>query len=246
MLKRTSIITGGNRGIGRAIAEGFARDGFDIGIIARDSDEISNTVNDLTEKYPDSKIKGYICDICNKEQVEAVFNEIKKEFKQIDVLINNAGANSRKKISSYSIEDWHLEIETNLTGTFNCSMAAYQHMKEQSIGHIVNFSSIKGKEATSSVGYGASKSGIIGLTKSLAKQFIKQNIYVNCIAPGFINTGMTKLLSSDELNEYLKMIPIGRVGELEEIYSVIRFLTSKDSSYIVGSTIDVNGGYLMD
>jgi 3-oxoacyl-[acyl-carrier protein] reductase len=200
----------------------------------------------LQAKHGAIKCKTYVCDITSEAQVQQTFASIRREFSSIDVLLNNAGANSRKKVDSYTLIDWEMEINANLTGTFLNSMAAFHYMKQQGAGHIVNFSSIKGKEATSSIGYGAAKSGVIGLTKSLAKQLIAHGVYVNCIAPGFIDAGMTHLLSADELKHYLKMIPLGRIGSIKEVYSVIKFLISPASSYIVGATIDVNGGYLMD
>jgi len=140
---------------------------------------------------------------------------------------------------------WENEISTNLTGTYICSYIASGHMLNQKSGSIINISSIKGKEPTSSPGYGSSKSGVIKLTKDFAKVLAPYNISVNCIAPGFINTGMTVELPNDKKENYKKLIPIGRFGDVEEIAKVAAFLASPDSSYITGATIDVNGGYLM-
>lgn len=244
--EKVIIVTGGTKNIGKCIVESYLHENNKVAIIARNENELNKTVTELNSKYLGEKCYGYLCDIMDRPTLEKTFNTIIKDLKQIDILINNAGSNSRKKIESYSSKEWEEEIGTNLTGTFNCSMEAFKYMSLNESGHIINISSIKAKEATSSIGYGASKAGVIGLTKSLAKQFIKYNIYVNCVAPGFINTGMSKLLSIDESKEYLKRIPIGRMGEESEVANVIKFLTSPMASYIVGATIDVNGGYLMD
>lgn len=241
---RAVIVTGGAINIGRMIVEAYLQDGYNVAIIARNKEQMARTVKEFSEKY-NNRCHAYSCDIKDRDNLTKTIRQIANDLGRICILVNNAGANSRAKIGKHTDLDWDNEIETNLTGSRNCAMAVLNYMKGQG-GHIINIASIKAKEPTSSIGYGASKAGVIGLTKSLAKQFIPFGIYVNCIAPGFINTGMTKLLSPEEASAYLERIPIGRMGEEKEIASVVKFLTSSASSYIVGATIDVNGGYLMD
>jgi 3-oxoacyl-[acyl-carrier protein] reductase len=241
---RVVVVTGASRGIGQTIAQEFASKGENLALISRHYTEVAEVAQELGRG--NTLCCPYECDIKDAAQVRETFARIYQQLGRIDVLVNNAGANARKRLDTITMDDWHDELQTNLTGAFCCSVEAAKYMKMNGQGWIVNISSIKGKEATSSAGYGASKAGVIGLTRCLAKQLIKHNIYVNCVAPGFIDTGMTRLLSAEELQKYLTTIPIGRVGTVQEVANVVRFLTGADASYIVGATINVNGGYLMD
>jgi 3-oxoacyl-[acyl-carrier protein] reductase len=243
--ERVVVVTGGTSGIGEAIAQAFLEIGDSVVLLARNAERLSAAAAALQAEFPSSVIDTCECDIRDAQNVEDSFARIHDAHGALDVLVNNAGANSRTKVDSYTSIEWSEEMDTNLTGSFNCSMSAFRRMKNRRSGWIVNISSIKGKEATSSVGYGASKAGVIGLTRSMAKQFISHGIYVNCVAPGFIDTGMSKLLSPSERDSYMKLIPIQRMGDEREVAQVVRFLTGPEASYIVGATIDVNGGYLM-
>ncbi len=254
-MKKIVVITGASKGIGKAIAEEFAKLCYDLAIISRNQSSIERTAEELERKY-DVKALAFSCDIGNKQEVEKTFSEIIESLGAIDVLVNNAGINSRKTLNAEDNENWFKnfeenllgwedEISTNLTGTYICSYIASGYMLKQKSGIIINISSIKGKEPTSSPGYGSSKSGVIKLTKDFAKALAPYNITVNCIAPGFINAGMTLELSDEKRENYKKLIPLKRFGEVEEIAKVAAFLASPDSSYITGATIDVNGGYLM-
>jgi len=239
---KTAVITGASRGIGKAIAIEFARQGVSLALVARNKKDLEETAKEIALRTKVIPIAG---DVSKKEDVERIFKTAFEELGSIDILVNNAGTNSRKKFSEITENDWNQEIQTNLSAVFLCSKEASAYMKAFQQGWIVNISSIKGKEASSSAGYGASKAGVVGLTKSMAKQLIKNGIFVNCVSPGFINCGMTKLLSEEELQTYMKSIPIGRVGEPSEVAKTVAFLCSREASYIVGATIDVNGGYLM-
>ncbi|MBI1926075.1 SDR family oxidoreductase [Candidatus Poribacteria bacterium] len=242
--QRVVIVTGATRGIGRAVAEVFARQGDIVVVISRHLDEAETTAASI-EAQGDHCF-AMACDVGEADQVHEAFARIYEKTGRIDVLVNNAGANFRKRLESITLGDWNKEIATNLTGTFNCSLCAAEYMKKNCQGWIVNISSAKGREPTSSVGYGTSKAGVIGLTRCFAQQLAKYNIIVNCVAPGFIDTGMTKLLSEEELRNYVARIPLGRVGTPDEVAEVVSFLTSPAARYIVGATINVNGGYLMD
>jgi 3-oxoacyl-[acyl-carrier protein] reductase len=255
--KKTVLITGASRGIGKGIAESFADQGFDVALVSRRLEDVAAVAEELTSK---KWLKGiylpFECDIRDPQQVKKTFQEVYRQFGSIDVLVNNAGINSRVSLNpknpdrwcedfESNLNGWNDEILTNLTGVYVCSYVAVGYMLQQNSGIIINISSIKGKEPTSSPGYGASKAGIIKLTKDFAKALASNKIRVNCIAPGFIDTGMTAELSEDKKQMYVKMIPQGRFGGVEEIAKVAVFLSSDASSYITGATIDVNGGYLM-
>lgn len=240
---KNAVVTGGSRGIGRAIALRLAESGVNIAIIARECAEAEEAAKNVRAKGV--KAVAINADISKKEQAKKAFEKAFREFGSIDILVNNAGINSRKKFYELGQQEWEEEIATNLGGVFICSKEAAEYMKKNGKGWIVNIASIKGREATSSMAYGASKAGVIGLTKCMAKQLMKDGIRVNAVAPGFVDCGMTKLLSEKELESYLKMIPIGRVAQPAEIANAVAFLCSEESSYIVGATLDVNGGYLM-
>ncbi len=254
-MKKTAIITGASRGIGKAIAEEFARLDYNLCLISRHYEEIEKVSKELKQRYNINSL-SFEGDVSDKEKINEIFFKTFKEFGSINVLVNNAGINSRKTINPQDIENWfenfdknikgwNQEIKINLTGTYICSYLAAKYMLKQKSGSIINISSIKGKEATSSPGYGASKAGVIKLTKDFAKALAPW-IRVNCIAPGFINTGMTTELSEEKKNFYKKLIPKGRFGEIKEVAKVVVFLASSNSSYITGQTIGVDGGYLMN
>jgi 3-oxoacyl-[acyl-carrier protein] reductase len=239
---RVSIVTGGNRGIGFAIAKRFAQEGDHVCILARDAARNKSAAESLSTL--ERQARAFVCDVQDEGAVASVFEAIAGELGGIDVLVNNAGANSRRQIDAISPADWDLEIGTNLTGAFHCSRHALRWMAPG--GSIINISSNKGWEPTSSAGYGASKAGIIGLTRCLAKQLAQRGIRVNCVSPGLIEAGMTALLNEYERDTYTKAIPLGRIGRPEEIAEVVAFLAGPAASYVVGASIHVNGGLLMD
>ena len=254
-MARTAIITGASRGIGRAIVEEFASNGYNIGLISRNRALIKDIQEKLKEKYRIGTL-AFQCDVSSQDDVEDAFSYFNSEFPSIDVLVNNAGINSRRTLNTQNLETWlkdfeenldgfDSEIATNLRGSFICLYLAAGYMLKQKSGSIINISSIKGKEPTTSPGYGASKAGVIKLTRDFAKALAPFGIRVNCIAPGFIDTGMTAELPDDKKTSYRKLIPMQRFGTVEEIARVAMFLASDNASYITGATLDVNGGYLM-
>ncbi len=265
-----AIVTGASRGIGRAIAEELALNGYYVALTSRNYDtrhytELGKTLGELREKISKNWVwrkdsepscLGFECDISDKSKVKDCFNEIYERLGSIDVLVNNAGINSRRFLDTKNIDKWFdnledslegfdSEIDTNLRGGFICSYIAAGHMLKQGYGRIINISSIKGIEATTSLGYGASKAGLIKLTRDFAKALGAYGIRVNCVAPGFINCGMTSELNEEKKEDYRKKIPNGRFGSVEEIAKTVRFLASDEASYINGETINVSGGYLM-
>lgn len=247
---RTAVVTGASRGIGRAIAKLLAENGFRVALISRNKTDLDKVIKTLKNQ---DLHNAYLCDVRERNQVIETFQRINSDFGRIDILVNNAGINSRQTVKLGSKQDmqkrleanhkgWDNELTTNLTGTYLCSYVASMHMDS---GSIINISSVKAKETTSSPGYGASKAGVEKLTKDLAKALSKKIIRVNCIAPGFIDTGLTAELSDEKKQHYMSLIPMKRFGRPSEIASVVMFLVSKQSSYITGTIIHVNGGYYM-
>lgn len=251
-MAKTAVITGASRGIGKAIAAEFAAQGYNIAIASRHCDELRIVADELGT----GQVFVYECDVSDKNSVIRMFENVFNEFGSIDVLVNNAGVNSRRTLNTSRIDrwfddfydnldGWNEEIGTNLTGTFICSYIAAGYMIRQGSGSIINISSIKGIEPTTSPGYGASKAGVLKLTKDFAKLLAPNGIRVNCISPGFIDTGMTSELPPDKKEKYKATIPMARFGGVEEIAKAASFLASPESSYMTGASLDVNGGYLM-
>ncbi|MBD3252962.1 SDR family oxidoreductase [Candidatus Pacearchaeota archaeon] len=251
---KTAIITGASRGIGLAIAEEFARLRYTLGLISRNQEEVERVLEELKTRY---SVDGYAieCDVSNKDRVLSAFERFHQKSGSLDILVNNAGINSRRTLPVKSPEKWfegfennlsgwREELDVNLTGSFICSYVAAGYMIPQSSGSIINISSVKAREPTSSPGYGASKAGIEKLTIDLAKS-LAPFIRVNCIAPGFIDTGMTAELPSEKKFSYMEEIPQQRFGTVQEVAKTAAFLASSDSSYITGAVIPVNGGYFM-
>ena len=253
---RGAVITGASRGIGRAIAIGLAAKGADVALLSRHYDKAEEAASYIRDMWPYARTYPYSCDVRDHKQVLETFEDASERLNNIHILVNNAGINARRALNPEaegwmgdfedSLRDWEDELATNLTGTYICSYVAAGYMLRQGQGSIINISSIKGKEPTSSPGYGASKAGVIKLTRDFAKSLGPHGIRVNCIAPGFIDTGMTAELPDKKKRAYKSMIPQGRFGDVGEVAMVVSFLASGEAEYINGACIDVNGGYLMD
>ncbi len=238
------IVTGGLRGIGKSILLGFASEGANV--IAFDLiDENLNETKIEVEKFKVS-FDYFKVDVSNLSQVEKTVEEVIKKYENIDFLINNAGITKDNLLISMSEEEWDKVISVNLKGTFNCSKSVVKYMIKKRSGVIINISSVIGIMGNKGqANYAASKAGIIGLTKSLAKEVGSRNVRVNAIAPGFIETDMTKKLPEDVVKEYAKLIPLGRVGKPEDVANLCLFLSSNRASYITGQVIHCDGGMLM-
>ena len=240
---RVSIITGGARGIGKAIAMELADAGSDI-VIFDVLDEGVDTAREIEKKG--RKAGFYKVDITDLDAVNSVVEKVLEEFGRIDILVNNAGITRDTLLMRMEESDFDLVIKVNLKGTFNCTKAVLKPMMKARWGRIINISSIIGLMGNAGqANYAASKAGIIGFTKSVAKELGKRNITVNAIAPGFIRTPMTEKLSDEVKESYFKLIPLGRFGEPKDVAKVVRFLASDDAGYITGQVIQVDGGLLM-
>lgn len=246
MLKgKCAVITGASRGIGKCIATKFAKEGANVVINYRNNEEEALKVKQELEDLG-SQVLVVKADVSELEQAENLIKEAKKEFGRVDILVNNAGITKDNLIIRMKEEDFDSVIKTNLKGAFNCLKAVTPIMLKQKYGKIVNMASVVGMVGNpGQVNYCASKAGLIGMTKSLAKEIGSRNITVNAIAPGFIDTDMTKILSDDQKKKILSQIPLNKFGNVEDIANVALFLGSENSNYITGQVIHVDGGMAM-
>ena len=246
MLKdKVAIVTGGTRGIGRAIALKLADQGANIVINYRNSDKEAEELKAILEEKG-VKVLTVKCDISNFEDSKNLMDKCKEVFGKIDILVNNAGITKDTLIMRMKEEDFDNVIDVNLKGTFNCAKHASAIMLKQRFGKIINMTSVVGIAGNAGqVNYAASKAGVIGLTKSLAKELGSRGITVNAVAPGFINTDMTASLSEKVQEEASKNIPLKRLGDPEDIANLVGFLASDAANYITGQVINVDGGMVM-
>ncbi len=240
--QKVAIITGGTRGIGKGIAFSLVEKGAYAVLFARDEERGELTASKLGPNASFRKV-----DVSKQNMVKKQVKSVYKEYSKIDFLVNNAGINRDKLLLRMKKEDWDKVISVNLGGVYNCTQAVIRYMVKQRWGSIVNISSVAGQMGNpGQSNYAASKAGIIGFTKSIAKELAPRNIRVNAIAPGFIKTGMTEKLDEDLRLKYLEGIPLNREGEPEEVACATLFLLSEKSSYITGEVLNVNGGLVMD
>lgn len=242
---KNAIVTGGTRGIGREIARTLAQNGANIAINYRNySEEIEKLVEEL--KSFGVKVLAVKCDVSKEEEVSNFVKEVKNNFERIDILVNNAGITKDGLIIRMSEKDFNDVIDINLKGTFNATKAVSAVMVKQRYGKIINISSVVG--VTGNAGqcnYAASKAGVIGFSKSVARELAARNINVNVIAPGYINTDMTSVLPEKVKEEVLKTIPMKKIGDPKEVANLALFLSSNLSDYITGQVINVDGGMVM-
>ncbi len=243
---RVTIVTGAARGIGKAITFAFVREGAKVVLVDLDKEGLTNLKIEIEKRK--GEVITILCNISKSIEVKAMVDQVKKVFGRIDILINNAGIIRRGTIETVTEEDWDRVIEVNLKGTFNCSKAVVEIMKEQRYGKIVNISSIAGKigDITSAPGYGPSKAGIDALTKTMARQLAQYGINVNGVAPHAIETEMSAQWSEEKRKEIIASIPLSRLGKPEDVAEAVLFLASDEASFITGEILDVNGGALMD
>lgn len=244
-MNKVAFITGSTRGIGKQIAITLAESGYDIAVNYRtENDDLKNTKKEIEEK-------GVKCfavqgDVSSFEDCERFIKEIIDEYGKIDVLVNNAGITRDTLLMRMKKEDFESVIDINLVGTFNVTKNVISYMLKARSGRIINISSVVGVSGNAGqTNYSASKAGIIGFTKSLAKEVGSRGILVNAVAPGFIETQMTEVLKDDVKDEIAKSIPLKRMGTPEDVANVVKFLASDDSSYITGQVINIDGGMLM-
>jgi 3-oxoacyl-[acyl-carrier protein] reductase len=242
---KIALVTGGARGIGRAISLAFASEGAHVAF----SDlQIGDEANKTKELIQANGVRALALqsDVRDFALTQAVVDDVVKEFKRIDILVNNAGITRDNLIMRMTEEEWDLVLDTNLKGTFNYCRAVSKHMIGQREGKIINISSVVGLIGNpGQVNYSASKAGMIGLTKTLAKELASRNIQVNAVAPGFVETSMTEKLTPQQRETLLTMIPMKRTAQPEEIAGVVVFLASPAARYITGQVLCVDGGLVI-
>ncbi|MCL4386186.1 MAG: 3-oxoacyl-[acyl-carrier-protein] reductase [Actinobacteria bacterium] len=241
--EKICIVTGGARGIGKEICNHFLKEGALVCIFDLNEVEALKTLQEFSAKFGEGKIYFFNVDVTDEQSVENSVEDIIGKFKVIDVLVNNAGITSDNLILRMSIKEWERVIDINLTGTFICSKYVSKYMLKQKSGKIINMSSVIGiRGNVGQCNYSASKAGVIGLTKSLAREFASRNINVNAIAPGYIETEMTQKIDEKYKEKIISMIPSGKLGTVEDVAKVAVFLASNDSDYITGTVINLDGG----
>jgi 3-oxoacyl-[acyl-carrier protein] reductase len=245
---KQALITGGTAGIGKEIALAYAKQGASVAICGTNSERAAQTVSELKSLQitPEQRFEMLIIDISEKRAVDEAIQRLMALWGSIDILVNNAGITRDGLLMKMSEEDWDLVIDTNLKSVFNTCQALVRPMIKARKGKIINISSVVGLTGNAGqANYAASKSGMIGLTKSLAQELATRNICVNCIAPGFIETRMTDVLTDAQKEGILKKIPMGRMGRPADIADAAVFLASSLSDYVTGQVLTVDGGMVM-
>jgi 3-oxoacyl-[acyl-carrier protein] reductase len=238
------LITGGTRGIGAAIADAMAYEGVNVVVAARNAEAANEKATALLSLG--IKATGIKIDVSNAEEVQKAFDNIRKEYQKIDILINNAGITKDGLLMRMKEEAWDSVIDINLKGVFLCTREAIKDMVSNKYGRIVNITSVAAFMGNpGQANYSASKAGIVGFTKTVAKEYANRGITVNAIAPGFIETAMTDVLKDTIKEEMKKLIPLGRFGTVEDVARAVIFLASPESGYITGQVVHVNGGMYM-
>ncbi len=243
-MDKVAMITGATRGIGKQIALTLANEGYNIVLNYRtENDELKQLKNEIeSKKVKCLTVQG---DVTNFEDCKQMIESAIEEFGKVDVLVNNAGITKDMLLARMKEEDFKQVIDVNLVGTFNMTKNVISYMMKARNGRIINISSVVGIAGNAGqTNYSASKAGIIGFTKSLAKEVASRNILVNAVAPGFIETNMTEVLKQEVKDEIAKNIPLKRMGTPQDVANVVKFLASEDSSYITGQVISVDGGMI--
>jgi 3-oxoacyl-[acyl-carrier protein] reductase len=241
---KVAFITGGAAGIGKEIAMTLAKEGADCVICDVNEQQLNQTAAEI--EALGVKTLPLVLNVTSMADCEEAVNKIIDKFGKVDILINNAGITRDGLLIRMKEADWDAVLSVNLKGAFNCTKAVVKPMMKQRSGAIVNMASIIGLMGNAGqVNYAASKAGLIGLTKSVAKEVASRNIRVNAIAPGFIETKMTQILSDDVKEAMLKQIPLGKFGSPQDVANLVVFLVTDDSNYITGQVISINGGMLM-
>ena len=241
---KVALVTGAAQGIGKAVSLLLARNGADIivsDVNLEKGEETAKEVQTLGRKALAVKV-----DVAKLDDVEKMVEAILAQFGKVDILVNNAGIARDKLILRMTEEDWDAVLNINLKGTFNCTKAVVRHMSKQRSGKIVNIASVVGEMGNAGQGnYAASKAGVIGFTKTIAREFAQRGININAIAPGYIETPMTDALPEKAKEELKRLIPMDRLGKPEDVAEAVLFLVSEASSYITGQVLNVNGGIYM-
>ncbi len=244
LLGRVSLVTGGGQGIGRSVALMLARHGSDVAVSDVNVEMAQSTIEEI-EKIG-RRALAVEANVARFEDGERMVRETVESLGRIDILVNNAGITRDGLMLRMSEEDWDLVLDVNLKGAFNCTRAAVRHMAKQRSGKIVNIASVVGLMGNAGqANYAASKAGLIGFTKTVAREFASRGITVNAVAPGYIDTPMTQALPEKVKEELQKLIPLDRLGTPEDVANAVLFLVTNASDYVTGQVVHVNGGLYM-
>ena len=241
---RVALVTGGARGIGKAICERLAEDGAVIAVV----DILLEVAEKTASEFRDKGIEAMAiaANVAKPEDADAAVKAVVEKFGKVDILINNAGVTRDNLMMRMTEQDWDLVIDVNLKGTFNFTKAATRYMMKARYGKIVNIASVVGRMGNAGqANYSASKAGVIGLTKTTAKEFASRNVMANAVAPGYIATEMTEKLSEEAKKAFLDVIPMKKQGSAQDVANVVAFLCSADSDYVTGQVIGIDGGLYM-
>lgn len=239
---KVAVVTGGNRGIGHAISESLAEAGARVAVIARSAERAS----DAAAALPGAGHAGFACDVADAESVDAVVKAVEQQFGSLDILVNNAGVTDDNLLLRLSDDAWDRVLDTNLKGAFHTIRAATRGMMRRRDGRIINLASVVGISGNKGqANYAASKAGLIGLTRSVARELASRNILCNAVAPGFIETEMTDAMTADAREATIDRIALGRLGKPQDIASVVRFLAGPGAAYITGQVVVVDGGLVV-
>lgn len=241
---KVAVVTGASRGIGKAISIAMAGAGAKVALISRGGEALEKAADEIRQNG--GVASAHPCDITDKEKIAATIQEVVDQYGALHIIVNNAGTTRDNLVLRMSDEEWNAPINTNLSGTFNCIRAALRPMIKQRFGRIINITSVIGIMGNAGqANYAASKAGLIGLTKSVAKEYASRGITVNAIAPGYVATEMTSDISEEMAKKLIEGIPLGRMGEPEDVAPTAVFLASDAAGYITGQTLLVDGGMVM-
>jgi len=239
-----AMVTGASQGIGRACALRLAQSGAAVVVAARNREKLDEVVSEIAAAG--GQAAAFALDVADEEQIKTVFKAVIAQFGKIDILVNNAGITRDQLVMRMKRADWDAVIQTNLTSAYLCTQQVTSSMLKQRWGRIINVASVFGQMGQAGqANYAASKAGLIGLTMAIARELASRSITCNAVAPGFIETAMTEVLSGEFKEGALKMIPLGRTGTPEEVAHAVEFLASEEAGYITGHVLNVNGGLLM-
>jgi len=241
---RVAFVTGASQGIGRTCALRLAQEGASVAAAARNQEKLDQLVADIASAG--GQAASFAVDVADEEQIKSAVKTALAQFGKIDILVNNAGITRDQLVMRMKRSDWDAVVQTNLTAAYLCIQQAVPSMLKQRWGRIINVTSVFGQMGQAGqANYAASKAGLIGLTMAIAREVGSRNITCNAVAPGFIETAMTAVLSEEFKQNAVKQIPLGRVGTPEDVASAVAFLASDQASYITGHVLSVNGGMLM-
>jgi len=242
---QVAVVTGSGRGIGHAIAVRLAKEGARVASVSRTEANAQKTADEINAERADAA-KAYAVDVADQAAVQTAAAHIFEDFGRVDILVNNAGVTRDGLSMRMPMEDWDLVLNTNLKGAFNFIQAVMRPMIKQRSGRIINISSIAGLTGNAGqANYSASKAGLIGLTKTLARELASRGITVNAVAPGLIETDMTTVLSDEIRQAILQKVPLGKLGEPDDIAGAVAYLASAEAKYITGQVLTVDGGMVM-